>query len=39
MADPDLRNAKRVYLNLRPIVAHFKTWADKYDAIIRAAGK
>lgn len=39
MADPDLRNAKRVYLNLRPIVAQFKHWADKYDAVIRLAGK
>jgi iron(III) transport system substrate-binding protein len=39
MADPDLRNAKRVYLNLRPIVANFKFWADKYDAVVRLAGK
>jgi iron(III) transport system substrate-binding protein len=39
MADPDLRAAKRVQLDLRPIVANFKFWADKYDAVIRQAGK
>ncbi|HEV8686372.1 MAG TPA: extracellular solute-binding protein [Gaiellaceae bacterium] len=39
MPDPDLRTAKRVILDLRPIVANFKFWADKYDAVIRQAGK
>ena len=37
MADPDLRTAKAVRLNLRPIVAHFKAWSDKYDALTRLA--
>jgi iron(III) transport system substrate-binding protein len=39
MPDPDLRAAKRVVLDLRPIVSNFKFWADKYDAVIRQAGK
>jgi hypothetical protein len=39
MPDPDLRTAKRVVLDLRPIVSNFKFWADKYDAVIRQAGK
>jgi iron(III) transport system substrate-binding protein len=39
MPDPDLAGAKRVTLNLRPIVARFKFWADKYDAVVRLAGK
>jgi iron(III) transport system substrate-binding protein len=39
MADPDLRGAKRVLLNLRPIIARFGFWSRKYDAVIRQAGK
>ena len=37
MTDPDLKAAKRIRLNLRPIVAHFKSWSDKYDALTRLA--
>jgi iron(III) transport system substrate-binding protein len=39
MADPQLLAAKtKVLLDLRPIVAHFKAWSDKYDAIVRQHG-
>jgi iron(III) transport system substrate-binding protein len=39
MPDPDLAGAKRVTLNLRPIIARFGFWAKKYDAVVRQAGK
>ena len=39
MADPDLRGGTRYLLNLRPIVANFKKWSDKYDAIIQLGSK
>ena len=35
MADPDLAGAQKVLLDLRPVVSHFKAWADRYDAIVR----
>jgi iron(III) transport system substrate-binding protein len=39
MADPQVTAAtSRVLLNLRPIVAHFKAWSNKYDAIVRQHG-
>jgi iron(III) transport system substrate-binding protein len=39
MADPDLRSATRVLLDLRPIVSRFKYWADRYDGVVRLAKK
>jgi len=39
MADPDLRGSSRFLLNLRPIVANFKHWADKYDRVIQLGSK
>jgi iron(III) transport system substrate-binding protein len=39
MADPDLKSAKEVLLDLRPIVSHFKAWSDRYDRILQAASK
>jgi iron(III) transport system substrate-binding protein len=39
MADPDLRGSARFLLNLRPIVANFKYWSDKYDRVIQLGSK
>lgn len=35
MGDPDLAGAKRVNMNLRPLISRYGFWAKKYDAVIR----
>jgi iron(III) transport system substrate-binding protein len=37
MADPDLKGSVRFALNLRPIVAHWKFWSNKYDRLMQLA--
>jgi iron(III) transport system substrate-binding protein len=37
MADPDLKGSVRFALNLRPIVARWKFWSNKYDRLMQLA--
>ncbi len=37
MADPDLKGSVRFPLNLRPIVARWKFWSNKYDRLMQLA--
>jgi iron(III) transport system substrate-binding protein len=38
MGDADLARAKRVNVNLRPIVSHWGFWSNKYEGLVRLAG-
>lgn len=39
LEDKDLRGGIRFRMNLRPIVANFKYWADKYDRVMQLGSK
>lgn len=39
LEDKDLRGGIRFRINLRPIVANFKYWSDKYDRVMQLGSK